>query len=149
MLGSHNLPIVAGRLSGNQHVARTDRVCTHCGGTAVADKLHMIHECPVHQPFRLQYAALFTPDTDTMRSFFAQQDHMQVFKLCLGFPETLLLLYAIRLVVGWLKHCNLSLSKTGRERCILKCNSYSCIGLKVVPSPLRFAGLSTEYQTGG
>ena len=84
-LGSHNLPTVAGRFSGDQHVARTDRVCTHsvCGGTAVADELHIIHECPVLQPLRLQYAALFTPDTDTMRSFFAQQDHMQVFKFVL------------------------------------------------------------------
>ena len=80
-LGSHNLPIVAGRFSGDQHVARADRVCTHCGGIAVADELHMIHECPVLQPLRLQYAALFTPDTNTMRSFFAQQDHMRVFIL--------------------------------------------------------------------
>ena len=65
-----------------------DRVCTHCGGIAVADELHMIHECPVLQPLRLQYAALFTPDTNTMRSFFAQQDHMRVFKFvldCLDF----------------------------------------------------------------
>ena len=54
------------------------------GGTAVADTLHMIHECPVLQPLRIQYAALFTPDTDTMRSFFPHQDHMQVFKTCLG-----------------------------------------------------------------
>ena len=57
-------------------------------GIAIADKLYMIHECPVLQPLRLQYAALFTPDIDTMRSFFAQQDHMQVFKFvldCLDF----------------------------------------------------------------
>ena len=88
--GSHNLPIVADRFSGDQHVARTDRVCTHCGGTsvstAVTDELHMIHECPVLQPLRIhvQYAALFTPDTDTMRSIFAQQDHIQVFKFVLN-----------------------------------------------------------------
>ena len=66
----------------------TPRGCTHCGGVVVADELHMTHECPVVQPFRLQYAALFTPDTNTMRSFFAQQDHMQVFKFvldCLDF----------------------------------------------------------------
>ena len=50
-------------------------------------------------------------DTEHMRSFLAQQDHMQVSKFvldCLDFPETLtlfLLLYAIRL--DWLKHCNL------------------------------------------
>ena len=87
-LGSHNLPIVVGRFSGDQHVARAGRVCTHCGGIPVADELHMIHECPVLQPLRLQYAALFTPDTDTLRSFFAQQDHMRVFKFvldCLDF----------------------------------------------------------------
>ena len=65
-------------------VARADRVCTHCGGIAIADELHMIHECPVLQPLRLQYAALFTPDTNTMRSFFAQRDHMRVFKFWLG-----------------------------------------------------------------
>ena len=48
----------------------------------------MIHECPVLQPLGLQYAALLTPDTDNMRSFFAQQDLMQVFKFvldCLDF----------------------------------------------------------------
>ena len=49
-LGSHNLPIVAGRFSWDQHVARADRVCTvsHCGtgGVVVANELHMIHECP-------------------------------------------------------------------------------------------------------
>ena len=60
-----------------------DRACTHFGGTAVADEPHMIHECPVLQPLRLQCPALFTPDTDTMRSFFAQQDHMQAFKFVL------------------------------------------------------------------
>ena len=66
----------------------TVQLTLHCGGTAVADELHMIHECPVLQPLRLQYGALFTPDTDTIRSFFAQQDHMQVLKFvldCLDF----------------------------------------------------------------
>ena len=82
-LASHNLPIVAGRFSGDQHVAKTDRVCTHCGGIAVAEELHMIYECPVRQPLRLQYAALSTLDTNTMMSFFAQQDHMQVFRFVL------------------------------------------------------------------
>ena len=89
-LGSHNLPIVAGRFSGDQHVARLTVYAHTVVFTAVADELHMIHECPVLQLLRLQYAAfkLFTPDTDTMRSFFAQQDHMQVFKFvldCLDF----------------------------------------------------------------
>ncbi len=87
-LASHSLPIVTGRLSGGQHVNRADRVCSHCGGHAVADELHMVRECAALQPLRQQYAALFTADTDTMRSFLAQQDHMQVFNFildCLDF----------------------------------------------------------------
>ena len=82
-LGSHNLPIVAGRFSGDQHVASVHWVCTHCGGIAVADELHMIHECPVLQPLRLQYAALFTPDDNTMRSFCTTRSHAG-FQICLG-----------------------------------------------------------------
>ncbi|DBA98872.1 TPA: hypothetical protein ACH3X1_014630 [Trebouxia sp. C0004] len=48
-LGSHQLPIVLGRFAGAQHVARANRVCTHCGSVAVADELHMIFECPALQ----------------------------------------------------------------------------------------------------
>ena len=39
------LPIVAGRASSIQHVARADRRCTHYGGIAVANELLKIHEC--------------------------------------------------------------------------------------------------------
>ncbi len=77
------LPIVLGRFAGGQHVARANRVCTHCGSVAVADELHMIFECPALQAVRQRYAPLFSTDTNTMRSFFAQQDHMQVFKFVL------------------------------------------------------------------
>ena len=45
---------------GEQHVARAGRVYTHCGGIAVANDFYIIHECPVLQPLRQQYAALFT-----------------------------------------------------------------------------------------
>jgi len=56
----------------------------HIGGSvAVADELHMVFECPAVQAVRQQYAPLFSTDTNTMRSFFAQQDHMQVFKFVL------------------------------------------------------------------
>ncbi len=82
--------IVTGRLSGGQHVDRAARVWSHCGGHAVADELHMVHEFSALQPLRQQYAALFTADTDTVRSFFAQQDHMQVFNFildCLDFLQ--------------------------------------------------------------
>ncbi len=71
-LDSHQLPIVLGCFAGAQRVARASRVCTHCGSVAVADKLLMISRSP-----------LFCTDTNTMRSFFAQQDRMQVFKFVL------------------------------------------------------------------
>ena len=82
-LGSHQLQIVLGCFAGGQNVARAYRVCTHCGRMAVADGLHMIFECPALQAVRQQYAPLFSTDTNTMRSFFAQQDHMQFFRFVL------------------------------------------------------------------
>ena len=88
-LASHKLPIVTGRFAGGQHVARAARVCTHCGSAAVADELHMVFECPVLEPLRRQYAALFSTHTDTMRSFFAQKDHMQVFNFVLAYLDFL------------------------------------------------------------
>lgn len=78
---------------------------------AVANELHMICDCPALQPVRQQFALLFLADTNTMRSFFAQEVKFVLnyldsarfdFKVCL-------LLHVIRLVV-WLKHCHLSLS---------------------------------------
>ena len=53
------------------------------------------------------------PQTDTMRSFFAQKDYMQVFKFildCLDFLKIWsgFLTNVIRLV-GWPKHCSLPL----------------------------------------
>ena len=59
-LGSHDLPIVAGRFFGNRHIARADRVCTHCVGIDAADEVHMIHERSVTLA---TYAALFTSNT--------------------------------------------------------------------------------------
>ncbi len=53
----------------------------HCGGVAVADDIQMIFQCPALHPLGQQYALLFSMDTNTvscMRSFFAQQYHMQV-----------------------------------------------------------------------
>ena len=54
-----------------------------CGIVAVADELHMMFECPALQAVRQQYGPLFSKDTNTKRSFFAQQDHMQAFKFVL------------------------------------------------------------------
>ncbi len=117
-LGSHQLPVVLGRFAGDQHVARASRVCTHCCGVAVADELHMIFECLALHRLRQQYAPLFSMNIDTMRSFFAKQDHMQVFRFVLScldfFPGfgLCLLLYVIRLV-GWL--LSLSIQPSSRN----------------------------------
>ncbi len=35
------------------------------------------------QPLRARYSNLFTPDTDTMRRFFAQEDRLRVFQFVL------------------------------------------------------------------
>ena len=74
------MPIVLGRFAG---VVRASKVCTHCGSVAVADELHMIFQCPDLQALRQRYASLFSANTDTLRSSYAQQDHMQVFKFVL------------------------------------------------------------------
>lgn len=56
---------------------------TGCADGFVADEMHLVFECLALRPLRLQYAPLFTSDTDTMRSFFGQMDHMQVFSFIL------------------------------------------------------------------
>ncbi len=81
-LGSHQLPVVLDRFAGGQHVARASVVDTHCGDVAIADELHMVFECPALHTLRQHYAP--STNTDTMRSFSAQQDHMQVFKFVLS-----------------------------------------------------------------
>ena len=86
-LSSHSLPIVTGRFAG-QSVPRAEGVCSHCADRSVADEMHVIFECHALQPVRQQYAPLFSSDTNTMRSFFGQKHHMQVFKFvldCLDF----------------------------------------------------------------
>ena len=78
-LGCHGLPIATGRLAGAGHVDRANRVCL---------EKHIIFECTALAPLRQQHADLFTPPTDTMRSFFAQPDHWGVLNYvidCLDF----------------------------------------------------------------
>ena len=76
-LGCHGLPIATGRLAGTGHVDRANRVCLACNNGAIGDEI-LFFECAALAPLRQQYADLFTPHTDTMRSFFAQQDHLGV-----------------------------------------------------------------------
>ena len=58
--------------------------CTCCDGGALGDERHLVFECTLRQT----YADLLTDDTGSVRSFFAQQDHMRVFHFtvdCLDF----------------------------------------------------------------
>ena len=92
-LGCHGLPIATGRLAGAGHVDRANRVCLACSSGADGDGKHVTFECAAIMaamiaPLRQQHADLFTPRTDTMRSFFAQQDHLGVLNYvidCLNF----------------------------------------------------------------
>lgn len=109
-LGSHQLPIVTGRLSGGHHVPRADRAA-HCGPGTLADELHVVLECPLLQPLRQRYAGLFTSDTDTMRSLSAQKDHMQVFSFILNCLDFLNILSGFSDTCDcWQKHVKTSLS---------------------------------------
>ena len=46
---------------------------------AVGDEMHLVFECASLAALRAEYADLFTTTTTTMRSFFAQSDHLRVF----------------------------------------------------------------------
>ena len=41
--------------------------------------MHLVFECACLAALRATYADLFTTTTTTMRSFFAQSDHLRVF----------------------------------------------------------------------
>ena len=75
-LGCHGLPIATGRLAGADHAGRATRVCWACNSGAIGDENHMIFECTALAHLRQQDADLSTPRTNTMRSLFAQQDHL-------------------------------------------------------------------------
>ena len=77
-LGCYGLLIATGRLAGTGHVVRVNRVCLACNSGAICDEMHMVYECAALAPLRQQHADLFTYHTDTMRSFFAQRDHLGV-----------------------------------------------------------------------
>ena len=85
-LGCHGLPIATGWLAGAGHVDKAHRVVWLA--TVVPLAMKMIFEGTALAPLRQQHTDLFTPRTDTMRSFFAQQDHLGVLNYvidCLNF----------------------------------------------------------------
>ena len=75
-------------LAGAGHVDRANTVCLSCNSGVIGDEKHMVFECTALSPLRQQHAGLCTPRTGTMRSFFAQQDHVGVLNYvtdCLNF----------------------------------------------------------------
>ena len=72
-------------LAGTGHVDGADTVCLACNSGAIGDEMHMVFECAALAPLRQQHANLFTPHTDNMRSFFAQQDHLGVLNYVIDF----------------------------------------------------------------
>ena len=87
-LGLVAIAIACLLLAGAAHVDRAHRVCLACNSGAVGDEKHLVLECTALASLRSRYASLFTGSTDTMRSFFAQPDHIGVFHYvadCLDF----------------------------------------------------------------
>ena len=87
-LGCHALPIATGRFAGADHMPRAHRICLACNSGAVGDERHMTFDCTALTFLRQRHAHLFMPSTITMRSFFAQQDHLGVLNYvidCLDF----------------------------------------------------------------
>ena len=69
--GSHWLAVEKGR-RGPVPVPRCDRVCQRCRSGEVDDEEHMIFSCSAHSALRIQYANLFSPWPDSLRSFMCQ-----------------------------------------------------------------------------
>ena len=67
-------------------VARAGRVCTNCcgGPVTVADEMHINFRTPPLHTVRQQHAPLFLTNTDTIRSCFAKEDHVQAFNFVLS-----------------------------------------------------------------
>ena len=75
--GSHDLPIVRGRL---QHIPRPLRVCPKCGPPHVCDELHLVFECAHLAFLRDKYSHLFGCHAPTMKQFIWQTDLVSVMK---------------------------------------------------------------------
>ena len=94
-LGCHKLPIATGRRAG---IVRASRQCTCCNAGALGDEMHLVFECASLAALRAKYADLFTSNTTTMRSFFAQSNHER-FLLCHRLLE-----YDERIVIATIWH---------------------------------------------
>ena len=84
----HDAALAAMAICCRDNVDKANRVCLACNSGAIGDEKHMIFERTALAPLRQRHVDLFTPRTDTMRSFFAQQDHPGVLNYdidCLNF----------------------------------------------------------------
>lgn len=60
-------------------VVRASKQCTSCSAGSLSDERHLVFECAPLAAIRAKYSDLFTATTHTMRSFFAQREHLGVF----------------------------------------------------------------------
>jgi len=82
-LGSHNLPIEAGRLH-RPPLPRQQRTCEFCDSGAVGDEQHLLMECAATDGARAAFPALFTQQPQpSMQQFLWQRDRMAVAKFVL------------------------------------------------------------------
>ena len=81
-LSCHSLPIETGRHH-RPPIPRSSRLCPHCPLASVGDEYHIVFECPFFQPLRDKYHTLFSSQTSSMRSLFAQKERMTVYKFVL------------------------------------------------------------------
>ena len=79
-----------------------------CDGDSIADELHLVFESPAWASVRQKCAQLFTPATDSTRSFFGQDAQMQIFRFildCLDVCEVWSEFSGTRnQIVDWPKH---------------------------------------------
>ncbi len=72
--GCSGLPIDTGRHRRPFPIPRAQRFCAKCASQSVGDEFHVIFECPALAALRVQFSALFTPDTQSMLGFMWQKD---------------------------------------------------------------------------
>ena len=75
--GSHDLPVVKGRL---QRIPRSLRICPKCGPAHVCDEYHLVFECAHLTRLRDKDSHLFGCHALTMKQFIWQTDTISVMK---------------------------------------------------------------------
>ena len=79
------LPIMCACLASESYCSgcQNKKLCPHCPLASVGDEYHLVFESPIFQPLRDKYHTLFSSQTSSMRSFFAQKERMIVYEFVL------------------------------------------------------------------